>query len=331
MNRQLRASMFRVRNVIPSLTLILASAVAFVASLFSAPTAGFACACGCGVFDVGTSSMFPTDSGGTVYLAFDYQDQNQNWSGSSSAPNANNGDKEIRTQFYTAGLQYMFNRSWGTQVEVPYWNRTFKTDTNFGSSPPNVVSTQWSDLGDIRVKGIYTGFSEDLSTGLEFGIKLPTGDYTFNPSVVDRDSQIGTGSTDILLGGFHRQALTQDNMWSWFAQAELDQPVFTRADYRPGTELDTAAGVHYNGWMIGNLMITPVAQIIASERTRDSGGASASPAASGYQRLLLSPGVEFDVNQVSFYGDVEVPVYQHFRGNQLAAAYLLKFIAAYHF
>ncbi len=225
----------------------------------------------------------------------------------------------------------MFDRSSGIEVELPFWDRTFRTDTNFPSPPPDIVSTEWADFGDVRIKGIYTGFSEDLSSGVTYGLKLPTGNFTYNPAIVDRDSQIGTGSTDILLGGFHRQALTSDNIWSWFVQAQLDQPVLTQQDYRPGSELDTAAGVHYNGWMLGNLMITPVAQVIVSERTRDSGAASASPVASGYQRVLLSPGVEVAVNQVSAYADVEVPVYEHFTGNQLAAPWLLKVIVAYHF
>jgi len=310
-------------------TALLASILVFSGGI--APRQAWACACGCGVFDVGTSSMFPSGAGGTAFFGFDYQDQNHNWSGSSSAPNANNGDKELLTYFYTAGFQYMFDRSWGIQVEVPYWDRTFRTDTNFGSAPPNVVSTQWADLGDIRVRGIYTGFSEDLSTGVTYGLKLPTGDFTFNPNIVDRDSQVGSGSTDILLGAFHRQALTSDNMWSWFAQALLDQPVFTREGYRPGTEIDAAAGVHYNGWSLGEVKITPLAQVIASERTRDSGPNSAIPVASGYQRILLSPGVEFDINQISAYADVEVPVYQHFTGNQLVAPLLLKVIVAYSF
>lgn len=170
-----------------------------------------------------------------------------------------------------------------------------------------------------------------MSTGVTYGLKLPTGDFNFNSTIVDRDSQIGTGSTDITLGGFHRQALTNDNIWSWFAQAQLDQPVLTREGYRPGTEVDAAAGIHYNGWSLGNVKITPLAQVIVSERTRDSGPNSASPVASGYQRVLLSPGIEFDLNQVSAYADVEVPVYQHFTGNQLAAPVLVKFIVAYNF
>ena len=307
------------------------TAAAFAFGTFFTPAEVWACACGCGVFDVGTSSMFPTGAGGTAFLEFDYQDQKHNWSGTSSASSANNGDKEIATQYYTAGLQYMFNRTWGIQAEVPYWNRTFKTDTNFGNPPPNVVTNQWSGLGDIRVEGIYTGFSDDLSSGINFGVKLPTGNDNFNPSVVDRDSQIGTGSTDVLLGGYHRGSITSDNTWSWFGQALLDQPVFTHGDYRPGTELDTALGVNYNSFMIGDTMITPVAQVIASERTRDSGSASASPAASGFQRVMLSPGVEVDIDPVMLYADVEVPVYDHVRGNQLVAPVLFKMIAGYSF
>lgn len=323
MNRPLCAAMFRSWPIALSLAL--------AASISGAPTDALACACGCGVFDVGTSSMFPSGSGGTVYLGYDYQDQTINWHNTSRAPAADNGDKDLQTNFFTAGLQYMFNRSWGVQVEVPYWDRKFTTDQNYPNAPPDLVTVHWSDLGDIRLQGIYTGFSEDLSTGVTFGVKLPTGSYQYNSAVVDRDSAIGSGSTDLLLGGFHRAALTSDNLWSWFAQALLDQPVLTQEDYRPGTELDAAAGVYYNGWMVGNLMISPVGQVIASERTRDSGGNSASPVASGYQRVLLSPGVELDYSAVSAYVDVEVPVWQRFRGDQLTAPWLLKFIAAYHF
>src|SRR5580693_3389516 len=77
------------------------------------PGAAWACACGCSIFDVATSSMFPDGPGGMAFLNYDYQDQNQNWNGTSSAPAANNQDKKIETHFVTLGLQYMFNRDWG--------------------------------------------------------------------------------------------------------------------------------------------------------------------------------------------------------------------------
>jgi hypothetical protein len=142
-----------------------------------APTAGWACACGCGVFDVGTSSMFPTGQGGMIFLNYAYQDQNQNWSGSSTAPAENNDDKEIKTDFFTLGIQYMFNRKWGLEAEVPYDYRTFRTVDNAGNS----ITRQWSQLGDIRLRGIYTGLSPDLSAGLTLGVKLPTGSFTLTP------------------------------------------------------------------------------------------------------------------------------------------------------
>ena len=60
-----------------------------------APGVAFGCACGCGIFEVGTSSMFPSGEGGMAYVNYAFQDQNQNWSNNSKAPAANNGDKHI--------------------------------------------------------------------------------------------------------------------------------------------------------------------------------------------------------------------------------------------
>ena len=117
--------------------------------------------------------------------------------------------------------------------------------------PGKIVTRDWSQLGDLRIEGVYTGFFPDLSAGVNLGLKLPTGSYTFDSDIVDRDSQLGTGSTDILMGGFYRNSLTKDGKWNWFAQAELDLPVFTQDSYRPGLELDTAAGIYYKGWWLG--------------------------------------------------------------------------------
>jgi len=264
--------------------------------------------------------MFPSGAGGMACIQYAYQDQNRNWSGTSQAPAANNDDKEIRTDFVTFGLQYMFNRQWGVQAELPYDFRYFKTLDDAG----DVVSRRWNQLGDIRLEGIYTGFFEDLSAGVTLGAKLPTGSHTFDADVVDRDTQIGTGSTDVLLGGFYRGRLTRDNQWDWFAQLQLDVPALIQDAYRPGLELDTAAGIDYQGFSLGRVRIAPVAQVIFSERTSDSGANAASPVASGYQRIMLSPGVEFHVHPVKIYADAEFPVYQNFTGSQLAAPVLFK-------
>ncbi len=291
-----------------------------------APGAVHACACGCGVFDVATSAMLPTGPGGMAYLQYDYQDQNRNWNGTAEAPAANNADKEIETHFVTAGVQYMFNDKWGAQLELPFDYRHFTGTDNNG----NIATHNWSQLGDVRIEGIYTGFFADLSAGVTFGLKLPTGSYAEDPNLVDRDTQIGTGSTDLLLGGFYRGNLTRDEKWDWFAQGLLDVPALTQDGYRPGVELDTAAGVDYKGLFLGRAQIAPLAQVIFSERTSDS-GPNAHPADTGYQRLMLSPGIEIHIHPVILYADAEFPVFQNFTGNQLAAPVMLKVSASWMF
>jgi len=291
-----------------------------------APSLAYACACGCGIFDVGTSYMFPDGPGGMAFLQYDYQDQNHNWSDTSAAPAGNNGDKEIQTQFITLGLQYMFNRSWGIQAEVPYDYRSFKADDGTGQ----ILTRSWNQLGDIRVRGLYTGFFSDMSAGITFGLKLPTGSHTFAPEFVDRDTQLGTGSTDILLGGFYHGDLTKDGNWGWFAQLQLAVPTLIQAQYRPGLELDTAAGIDYKGIVLGRVHIVPLAQVIFAERTSDS-GAAADPANTGYQRLLLAPGLELDIHPVKLNADVEFPVFQNVTGNQLVAPVLVKASLSYMF
>jgi hypothetical protein len=296
----------------------------------------YACACGCGIYDVGTSSMLPsTGEKGMVWEQFDYQDQVTNWNGHTSVSPAYNPDKKIETSFYTTGLQYFFNRNWGIQVEVPIADRFFQTTG--GASGHDVIHSTWTALGDIRVQGIYTGFSEDQSIGIEFGLKLPTGNFTHNNAFgdVDRDSEIGTGSTDLLLGGFFRHSLLSSAHLDWFSQVELDLPFAYSSDsagsYRPGAELDGALGMYYTWLKFGHVAITPIAQILFSVRRQDSGSAAVVPVGSGYQRILLSPGIEIDVHPLMFYADVELPVYQNVNGDQLVGSFLIKGSVSYRF
>lgn len=290
-----------------------------------------ACACGCGIYEVGTSSMIPTDSGVMAFLEYDYQDQNQNWDGGSKAPAADNNDKDIRTSWYTLGVQDMINRNWGARLELPYEDRHFVTTG--GATGDDTVALNFRGAGDIRIEGVYTGFSPDLSRGLTFGLKLPTGSYTKNDAFqdIDRDTEIGSGSTDILLGGYDRFGIGSKLRWSGFAQALLDLPVLTQVQYRPGTEFDSAIGASYEGFRIGRLTIAPIGQIKLSVRTRDTGANSAHPVSSGFERVLAAPGIEFDLHPVKVYADVELPLYYHFTGDQLVAKSLFRLSVSYMF
>ena len=294
------------------LFLLLAAAFAALA-----PRSAWSCACGCGVFDVQTSGMLPNHAGLTTFVEDDYLDQGRNWSGTSQAPAEDNGDKRIRTHFMLAGAQYMASRSWGGALEVPVWNRYFKT-TDGGGNP---VSASRTGVGDVRLRALYTGFSPNLSTGLSLGLKLPTGDIS--APGFDRDTEIGTGSTDLLLGAFHRSPVAMDSPVNWFAIGQWSEPVLVAAGYRPGRELDAVLGAYYDGLMFGRWSVAPLLQAVGSARWRDSGPAADAPD-TGYTRLVLAAGFEIGAYDWRLYADAGVPVYQNVNGNQLVAASLWK-------
>jgi hypothetical protein len=346
------------RNIAAMITLLATTVLALVPLVGLTTTAARACACGCSVFDVGGLDMpQEQDHGGRVFFEFWSGDQNQNWIGSSKAPAALNSDKEINTQWYNVGFSYNFNRDWGVMVRIPTVNRTLTTDTGAFAG---IVPFNSKDVGDIEIMGIYTGFFKDMSTGVIVGIKLPTG--TFTAPGLDRDTQIGSGSTDLLLGAFHRGMLSGDNAWQYFSQIMLRQPFLYQAaadpqgffdgnagvvqTYFPGRQIDGAAGILYNNWyhVLGLDKITPLGQVIVSHRDIDT-GTGADPYNSGFDRVMLSPGVELtkvvdEANNrvVKLYADVEVPIY--YRANaannagtegQLVAPYLIRVTGSYNF
>jgi hypothetical protein len=351
----------RKRRVVAALTaFVLSNFLALMSLVGASTTAALACACGCSVFDVGgLSTPQEQDHGGRVFFEFWSQDQNQNYVGSSKAPAALNTDKDINTQWYNTGFEYTFNRDWTAMVRLPYVSRSLTTETDIGF--PGALGTfNDVDIGDLEVMGMYTGFFNDMSTGLVFGLKLPTGAYA--APGMDRDNQIGTGSTDLILGFFHRGLLTGDNAWQYFYQANWRQPFLYRdapdpqgffdgngsliQSYHPGMQVDGAAGIVYNNWyhVLGFDKITPVGQVIISHRNADT-GTGADPFNSGFDRVMLSPGIEFtkvldEANNrvLKTYFDIEVPVY--YRANsannagtegQLVAPYLIRVVTSYNF
>jgi hypothetical protein len=181
----------------------------------------------------------------------------------------------------------------------------------------------------MRLKGIYTGFFKDMSLGVDFGLKVPTGNYTQQGA--DRDTELGTGSTDLLLGGFYRTPFSASHDWNAFFQVEGDFPLFIRDQYHPGLEVDASAGINYQGIALGNVAIVPFAQVLLAGKTSDRGANSAQPVASGYQRVLLSPGLELMMHPFMIYADVEIPVWQNMRGDQLVASAMFKLVIAFSF
>jgi hypothetical protein len=328
----------------------LLGAAAVAATLALSPSVALACACGCGIFDVGADTLIPNNanSGLAVWFRLAYMDQNQNWEGASKAPAADNGDKQINTTFYFVGGQYVINRDWSVMVQVPVYDRALTTTddgTVFGRAG-SVYTGHDTALGDTEAMAMYTGFAKDMSTGLGFGVKLPTGDYTgpngpLGGPEFDRDSLPGTGSTDLIVSGYHVGALDRSNRLGYFVQGKYQFAVATRDAYRPGNELDAAVGVTYDLGSFGQVAkVAPVVQVLNSYRAHDT-GANADTLNSGYERVLIDPGVSVRIRKVRLDADVAIPLYQHTNAatslapegtsGQLVARTLLKFQVTYDF
>lgn len=324
-----------------------------VVALLAAPNAALACACGCSVFDVGFDG-FPqeSDHGGRIFYEWAHLDQTRNMVGASRASSDLNNDKRLTTDFHSVGTSYMFNRDWGLSVKIPYADRTFTT-FDPGAGTTNVFNSR--SIGDVEVMAMYTGFANDLSTGVMFGLKLPTGNY--NAFGFDRDTAIGSGSTDLILGAFHRGMITGDNAWQYFVQTRALVPVEFKdrfnfdtgmmENYRPGVQIDSAVGIVYNNGynILGFDKIAPVVQLISSNRWRDRGTGS-DPLNTGFDRIQIAPGIEFtkvldEANHRvgKLYFEVQIPIYYRVNAQlndngsqgQLIAPVSYKLVSSYNF
>lgn len=314
------------------------------------PAAASACACGCGIFDIGAGGLTPNsaDSGLAVWFRIAFMNQNRNWEGSSGAPAADNPDKRINTTFYFIGGQYVINRNWSVMVELPLFDRSFtSTDDGTIAGPAGSLYTAHDfAAGDLEASVMYTGFDKDMSTGLGLGIKAPTGDRhgpkgPLGGQAMDRDTLPGTGSTDLMVSGYHVGTLNRANTLGYFVQAKYQIPIATQDQYRPGNEFNGAVGLTYDFGRHGPFKsIAPVLQLITSIRGHDS-GENANPLNSGYERMLIDPGVSLRLKKVRFDADVAIPLYQHVNfdpagvgqgsAGQLVSRVMAKFQVTYDF
>lgn len=328
-----------------------------LAFIFAANNA-LACASGCGISNVGTSSIIPNSEGGTFFTQYDYIAQTRNWSGDSKSSNENHHQR-IETQTITLGTQYMFNRDFGINLRVPYVTRRF-TDQSSGHGFENHmagaggfqnqiaheghhhddeeehaaqsqrISRGNSSIGDIRISGIYSGLFNDMSTGFILGMKLPTGqtsDKTFSRSL-----QIGTGSYDAILGFYHKKSLGKSN-FGYFVQSTLEKPFIYHESYKPGQEISSGIGAFYNHKQSGLIKsITPILQVTYANKSRDRGLADIEHNSnSGYKLVYFNPGLEIALDDYKLYFDVGLPLYRSVKGTQLVAQNTFKVILGYNF
>jgi hypothetical protein len=152
--------------------------------------------------------------------------------------------------------------------------------------------------------------------GINLGLKLPTGERDLrnaDGALAERTLQPGTGTTDLLLGGFFTR--TRGSGASWFADALLQSPLDTRDHFKPGTRVSLDLGYRRElGAALAGML-----QLNVLFKDRDA-GSEAEPANSGGTFLFASPGVSYVVaKSLQVYAFVQLPLYQYVNGVQLVA------------
>ncbi len=296
--------------------------------LAAGPMRALACsACGCTLSSDWASQGLASSGGWRGDVRFDYFDQDQLRSGTDSVsrssldvPNENEIQQYTINRNYSFDLDYSPNKDWGVNFALPWFDRSHAT---IAAGDTAVSTSHDTGIGDLRILGRYTGFDAQRSTGFEFGLKLPTGmfgsDFRTGPQSgqpLDRGVQLGTGTTDLLLGIYTFGSFAPD--WGYFGQALLTQPLDSREDFRPGTGINLNFGTRYTA----SPTFEPQVQINARFEKRES-GANADVENSGASLIYISPGFNWNISRrFSAYAFVQAPIYQRVNGLQIEATWL---------
>ena len=299
-------------------------ATALGASLATSCGASLACsACGCTLNADWATQGLTSRTGLTADLRFDFFNQDDLRSGTGRVDRAAlplPNDQEIQqhtvNRIGTLTLDYGLTSDWGVTLTLPWISRSH---TTIAEGDTAISSSRSNSVGDVRVLARYTGLSDAQDWGLQFGLKLPSGDshgvnFDAGPQqgeMLDRGLQPGTGSTDLLVGAFKFGAVNETT--DWFGQALLQIPVVADRAFKPGAGANVTAGVRYRGFE----SVVPQLQLNSRIERRETGSEADTPN-SGSTLVYFSPGATFNVGQkTSVYVFGQVPVYQRVNGYQL--------------
>ncbi len=298
---------------------------ALLLSLVATPA--FACSsCGCSLTSDWLSQGLVALPGTTVDLRYDYVPQDQLRSGTGtvdraaiSLPASREIEHYTDNSYLTATVDRQFNAVWGVDLQVPVIVRPHATVSQ-GDTEESFSRT--NGLGDVRLTARWQGIGGPGITGLQFGLKLPTGNFGQNfragpqaGSPVDRGLQPGTGTTDALIGAYQFGQLVKN--FDFVLQAQAQIPLDGRDLYRPGLAGTASAGLHYVHWR----GITPQLQLNLRLAEKDH-GLNSDRDNSGGELLYAAPGLIARLGpRAAVFGYVQLPLYERVNGFQLAPRY----------
>jgi hypothetical protein len=294
------------------------------------PSFSWACAtCGC-TLSTDAAMGYSALPGWRVNFEYDYIDQSQLRSGThavSGVPDGNELEHDTTSHYLNLGITYSPNADWNVTLRVPYVIRDHSTYGTFDSTQPlpDLSTSHSSSLGDVKLVGGYQGFLPTHNLGIQLGIKLPTGAYgtdvNFNSgpnggTPLDASLQPGTGSTDLIVGGYYYRAISQN--WDAFVNGNFQAAVTSKQDqpgndFRPGNQTLVSLGLRYEV----DPRIVPQLQINLLHKSPDQ-GALADRQGSAGTVAYFSPGLIVSAtHDLQLYGFVQVPVYSQLNGYQL--------------
>jgi hypothetical protein len=337
-------------------------------ALLAGSNVAFACAtCGCSLSSDGALG-YSTSSGWGISLDDTYinQDQLRNGRGTITPQqvqtiSGQEVEKNTINRYLTLGVSYSPDADWNFKLLAPYIDRnhtTYGTDATLPLTPSQVSSADVSSIGDVKLIGSYQGLLPTRNLGLQLGVKLPTGDYGgpsagntgnivgqgavgrnpvgFGPSgnsassYLDTSLQAGNGSTDLILGAYYYQAISQD--FDAFVNAQFEFSVHHNindvgADYRPGNQSTISFGVRYEA----DPKIVPQLQVNITTKSNDQGTLADTNDTAGTV-AYLSPGLTYAAtSNLRLYGFLQLPVYSQLSGYQLFPHYTATAGISYHF
>ena len=190
------------------------------------------------------------EPGARIDLRFEYIDQDQPMSGSRKVgvgEIARHHD-EVRTlnRNWLAKVDYTFSADWSVSATLPLLDRRHAHIHNHMGAQLH-DSWKLTEMGDLRVLGRRQWRAESVEAqrldfyGASFGLKLPTGKQDLRNAagaLAERTLQPGSGTTDLLLGGYFRRMLGSGS--SWFIDALLQKPLNSHDQFRPGARTSLA-------------------------------------------------------------------------------------------
>jgi hypothetical protein len=268
--------------------------------------------------------------GWRVSLEYDYIDQNQLRSGTQAVSGVAPGtelEHDTVNQYVTAGLSYSPTSSWYLLLLMPYVIRSHSTFGEYDPAQPlpELSHSFSSSIGDARFVASYQGFLPTHNLGVQLGVKLPTGqygtavDFYSGPAAgepLDASLQPGTGSTDVIVGAYYYQAISQDfdvfvsGQFQAAVKEKLDQP---GNNYRPGNATTVILGLRYEA----NPRWVPQVQVNLLHKEPDTGALADVQNTAG-NVVYLSPGLTAQLAPpLHLFAFVQLPVYSNLYGTQL--------------